>query len=193
MCQQTIATVQRLHIYLTKKKRIINLTLWTAWLFSDTGADSHILTRPHSHTLSRHHMLVESHLGMKRSILFSASTLVFSHGACAWTICCQVCVNISTGSTVLMARLWIVATAMAKCGQTGDVHQGLLPRETASVCACILRCVQSPPPSLPTASWEVSRSMSRATARSCFLFFTTEGFGTTQHPVFAESHQHSLI
>lgn len=76
--------------------------------------------------------------GMKRLILFSVCNLGVFKAGCVWTICacCQVCVNVSSAPAVLMAGLWIVATAMVKHGQTGDVQQWTYPKEIC-VCACV--------------------------------------------------------
>lgn len=169
------------------KKIIINLIPWTmpTRLFSDICV-IRTFSPAHAHTHSEQawcwrHTLAQSQLsGMKRSILFSMSNLGVLCRICAWTICtcCQVCVKISNAPVVLMAGLWIVSMAMVKRRQADDVRWWVHPKEIASVCACILRCVQSP---LSTPCFLVPEERAAVWAEGqCQILLsssTVEGFG----------------
>lgn len=143
------------------------------------------------------HTLAQSQLsGMKRSILFSVSNLGFSDGICVWTICtrCQVCIKTSNTPAVLIARLWLVTSAMVKRGQAGDIHWWVLPREIASVCV-LWRCALSPlslPFSLVSEKW--ATVWTEGECQILLSSSTQEGFGgalaqySIQHLAFSQSH-----
>lgn len=95
--------------------------------------------------------------------------------ACVWTICtcCQVCFNISSAPAVLMDRLWVVSTAMVKCGQAGDVRVSLSKKNNKCVWVSFEVCSESLFPSL--LSWEVGSGVNEWSVPDSAFFIHTGG------------------